>query len=70
MAEHHLAIDLNDHLAGSEAALELLEHIDRAHAGDPAALFTSELRAAIHSRFNTSRYVSPSRRTAQTEPAT
>jgi hypothetical protein len=34
MAEHSLATYLNDHLAGSVAAVELLELIDQTHVGD------------------------------------
>lgn len=32
MAEKHLSVYLNDHLAGGVAALELLAHLERAHA--------------------------------------
>jgi hypothetical protein len=45
MAEHYLASYLNDHLAGSEIALELLDFIDQDHA--PAVSFASQLRAEI-----------------------
>jgi hypothetical protein len=47
MAHDHLATYLNDHLAGAVAALELLEHLERAHAGTPIARALSELRAEI-----------------------
>jgi hypothetical protein len=47
MAEPYLATYLNDHLAGSEGALELLEHLERAHAGTPLAHFAAELWADI-----------------------
>src|SRR5262245_26657022 len=47
MATKHLATYLNDHLAGSEAALELLEHLEQAHAGTPTAGFAARLRADI-----------------------
>src|SRR4051794_8504151 len=47
MAEKHLATYLNDHLAGSEVALELLEHPERAHAETPVARLAAELRADI-----------------------
>jgi hypothetical protein len=49
MAEQHLATYLNDHLAGAEVALELLEHLERGHAGTPVARFAAELRAEIAS---------------------
>jgi hypothetical protein len=45
MAEHYLASYLNDHLAGSEIALELLDFVDQKHA--PAVGFASQLRAEI-----------------------
>jgi hypothetical protein len=35
MKNKHLAIYLNDHLAGAEGALELLAHLEEAHAGTP-----------------------------------
>jgi hypothetical protein len=47
MAGKYLATYLNDHLGGSEVALELLEHLERAHAGTPLASFAAELRAEI-----------------------
>jgi hypothetical protein len=47
MAHDHLATYLNDHLAGAIGALELLEHMERAHAGTPVARALSELRAEI-----------------------
>jgi hypothetical protein len=47
MAEHYLATYLNDHLAGSEVALELLEHLERAHAGSPLARFAAALGVEI-----------------------
>jgi hypothetical protein len=47
MAGQHAATYLNDHLAGSVAALELLEHLERAHAGTPVASFAAGLRADI-----------------------
>ena len=43
----HLATYLNDHLAGATAALELLEHLESAHAGTPIAPFASALRLDI-----------------------
>ena len=47
MANQHLATYLNDHLAGSVVALELLEHLEGAHADTPLADFFSNLRSEI-----------------------
>jgi hypothetical protein len=47
MANEHIATYLNDHLAGSVVALELLEQLEAAHAGTPLADFFSRLRADI-----------------------
>src|SRR5215212_3329376 len=47
MAEKHIATYLNDHLAGSTAALELLEHLESAHAGTEVVRFAAELRADV-----------------------
>ena len=47
MANEHLATYLNDHLAGSVVALELLEHLEAEHANTPVADFFSKLRADI-----------------------
>jgi hypothetical protein len=47
MAHDHLATYLNDHLAGAVAALELLEHLEKAHAGAPVGRALIELRADI-----------------------
>jgi len=47
MSDEHLATYLNDHLAGSVAAIELLEDLEAAHAGADTARFFSELRADI-----------------------
>lgn len=46
MSERHLATYLNDHLAGSVTALELLGHLEAAHPG-PVAAFAAWLRAEI-----------------------
>jgi hypothetical protein len=43
----HLAIYLNDHLAGATGALELLTHLQEAHAGTPLADFLTQLYADI-----------------------
>ena len=47
MADQHLATYLNDHLAGSVVALELLEHLEAAHAGSALENFFAALRADI-----------------------
>jgi len=47
MADKHLGIYLNDHLAGSTAALELLEHLEASHAGTDLARFVAGLRGDI-----------------------
>lgn len=47
MANEHIATYLNDHLAGSVVALELLQHLESAHAGTPLEGFFAELRADI-----------------------
>ncbi len=47
MANEHIATYLNDHLAGSVVAVELLEELEAAHAGTPLAEFFSRLRVDI-----------------------
>jgi hypothetical protein len=47
MADDHLAIYLNDHLAGSVVAVELLRDLERAYAGQPVQQFAAALRADI-----------------------
>jgi hypothetical protein len=47
MTDPNLATYLNDHLAGAVAALELLEHLETAHAGASVARALSELRTEI-----------------------
>jgi len=47
MADKHLATYLNDHLAGAVAGLELLEHLETAHAGTDMGRFAAELRADV-----------------------
>ena len=47
MAHEHLSTYLNDHLAGAVAALELLDHLEQAHAGTPVARTVAELRKDI-----------------------
>ena len=47
MNNAHLVTYLNDHLAGSVVALELLDGLEREHAGTPIARFAAGLRAEI-----------------------
>jgi hypothetical protein len=47
MAAQHLQTYLNDHLAGAEVAVGLLDHLERARAGTPVAGFAADLRAEI-----------------------
>jgi hypothetical protein len=47
MGNEHLATYLNDHLAGSVVAVELMEHLESTFAGDPVAAFVAELRADV-----------------------
>jgi hypothetical protein len=47
MANEHLATYLNDHLSGSIAAVELLEHLESAYAGKQLERFFAELRNDI-----------------------
>ncbi|MGB7923674.1 MAG: hypothetical protein WCF57_10560 [Pyrinomonadaceae bacterium] len=47
MANEHIATYLNDHLAGSVVAIELLEHLEAAHEGTEISSFVVKLRADI-----------------------
>jgi hypothetical protein len=47
MTNGYLATYLNDHLAGSLAAIELLEHLESAYASTKLASFFGELRTEI-----------------------
>lgn len=47
MADEYLAIYLNDHLAGSVVAVELLQHLERAYSGKAVQRFAADLRADI-----------------------
>lgn len=47
MSTEHLATYLNDHLAGAMVALELLQHLQKAHAGTPMEKFAGDLYAEI-----------------------
>ena len=67
MANEHLATYLNDHLAGSVVAIELIESLESSHEGTPVATFVRQLRADIEAdqkelqRLMTSLEVSESR---------
>ena len=47
MAREHIATYLNDHLAGATGALELLEHLEKEHAGTEVGRLASELLADV-----------------------
>jgi hypothetical protein len=47
MANEHIETYLNDHLAGSTAAVELLEHLETAHGESGVGQAAAELRAEI-----------------------
>lgn len=47
MAHNQLSAYLNDHLAGSVVALELLAHLEQAHAGTTLAATLGTVRAEI-----------------------
>lgn len=47
MADEYLAIYLNDHLAGSIVAVELLHHLERAYPATAVQRFAADLRADI-----------------------
>jgi hypothetical protein len=47
MADKDIATYLNDHLAGATVALELLEHLEAAHAGTGVGQLAAELRADV-----------------------
>ena len=47
MADDHIATYLNDHLAGSVVAVELMENLEAVYAGKPIAAFIAKLRADI-----------------------
>ena len=52
MADEHIATYLNDHLAGSVVALELLEHLETAHAGTALENIFATLRSDIEADRN------------------
>lgn len=47
MANEHLATYLNDHLAGSVVAVELMENLEAAYAGTPVANFVNGIRMEV-----------------------
>jgi hypothetical protein len=47
MADDHLATYLNDHLAGSTAAIELMEDLEASHPGTEIARAISQIRADV-----------------------
>lgn len=47
MAREHIATYLNDHLAGSVGALELLEHLEKEHPDTEVGRLASEVRAEV-----------------------
>src|ERR1700677_2848030 len=47
MSDQHLATYLQDHLAGSVVALELLEHMENSHTGMDLGRFFARLREDI-----------------------
>ncbi len=47
MGRAHLETYLNDHLAGAQAALDLLAHLERVYSRTPLAEFCATLRADI-----------------------
>ena len=48
MSRKHLATYLNDHLAGSEAGLEVLDHIEAKHGNGSVGEITRRLRSEFH----------------------
>lgn len=47
MADEHLATYLNDHLAGSVVAVELMENLEEVYRGTTVADFVAELHADV-----------------------
>lgn len=47
MANEHLATYLNDHLAGSVVAVELMENLEAAYAETPIANFVNDIRSEV-----------------------
>lgn len=53
MTNRHLETYLNDHLAGSVVAVELLENLERLYADSPVAAFAAGLRAEVEADVKT-----------------
>jgi hypothetical protein len=68
MVHEHLATYLNDHLAGAVAALELLEHLEKAHGGTPLARTLAELRTEIAADRDTLQSLMQSLRVTESAP--
>jgi hypothetical protein len=49
MADEHIATYLNDHLAGSVVAIELMENLESVYAETPIADFIAKLRVDVES---------------------
>jgi hypothetical protein len=47
MANEHIATYLNDHLAGSVVAIELLDHLESTHSENELGAFFKQLRADV-----------------------
>ena len=47
MADDHIATYLNDHLAGSVVAIELMENLEAAYEGKAIARFIAQLRSEV-----------------------
>jgi hypothetical protein len=47
MSQAHLAVYLSDHRAGAVGAVELLNHLEQAHADTPIARFAAALRTEV-----------------------
>ena len=52
MAKEHIETYLNDHLAGSVVALELMENLEEIYAEHPIAAFIANLRADVEADRN------------------
>lgn len=52
MSKEHLATYLNDHLAGSVAAVEILDHLAESHKGTSLEIFFRKLHADIEADRN------------------
>jgi hypothetical protein len=55
--EDYLATYLNDHMAGAQFAMNLLQHLSEAHADKPLGTFAAELLRQIESDFEVLRTI-------------